>query len=175
VSEYQAHISLGQSDDGVFVKIDGPATMALSAGFAALCEECRRQFARPIYIDLSTCEWLDSTFAGCLVGQRVKTGASDGAGDGSGFTVIGSSEPCREVLTKMGLAPLLLSDAPPPSPPPDAFAAVTAQTFSSEHVTETVIDAHDHLAGINDTNREVFGRIADAFRADLRRKRRSDA
>ncbi len=167
----QANMLLGQNDGGVFVKIDGSATMALSAGFAALCDECRSRFGRPIFVDLSSCDWVDSTFAGCLVGQTVK--ARDA--DSPGFSLVSPSDACCSVLTKMGLAPLLLANVPPAPPLPEAFSPVTTQTYSAERVTETVIDAHERLAEASETNREVFGRVADTFRADLERKRKPDA
>ena len=170
ISTQQANMMLGQSDGGVFVKIAGPATMTLSAGFTALCDECRSRYQRPIFVDLSGCDWLDSTFAGCLVGQTVKARNADGPG----FSLVRPSDTCCNVLTNMGLAPLLLADLPPAPPAPESFSQVTTQTFSAERVTETVIDAHEHLADVSQTNREVFGRVADTFRADLERKRKSN-
>ncbi len=170
MSRPQPGISLSQTDTALFVRIDGPATMTLGPAFTAVCDHCREEFNRPMLVDLSACERIDSTFAGCLVSQWRKARESGG----SGFALVHPSPKCIEALAQMSLDRLLTIEAILP-PGPEAFTPVADETFSAERVVETVIEAHEQLAGVSEANARVFGPIAAAFKTDLERKRQGDA
>ena len=58
-----------RTDDGYAIRVEGRGTMRESPAvreFAAQCLDQRRELT--LSVDLSACDYLDSTFLGCLVG-----------------------------------------------------------------------------------------------------------
>ncbi len=157
---------VGENADAIVVRIDGPATMAIGPNFSALCEHYRDDRHRPIFVDLSRCEWLDSTFAGCLLSQSVRSRSDQAAS----FALVAASPGCRDALDKLGVTEMLLDESAT-VPSHITFEPVTPETFSPDRLAQTVVDAHDRLADVNEANQRTFGTIAAAFRADLERKK----
>ena len=166
MDDAQPRMLVAESADVIVVRIDGPATMAIGPSFSALCEHYRDERHRPILVDLSGCEWLDSTFAGCLLSQSVRSRSDQAAN----FTLVAASPGCRDALDKLGVTEMLLDESAT-LPSQITFEPVSPETFSPDRVAETVVDAHDRLAAVNEANQRTFGTLAAAFRADLERKK----
>lgn len=166
MGDVQPRMQVAESAEAIVVRIDGPATMAIGPNFSALCEHYRDDRRRPILVDLSGCEWLDSTFAGCLLSQSVRSRGDQAAS----FTLVAASPGCRDALDKLGVTQLLL-DENATLPSHITFEPVTPETFSPDRVAQTIVDAHDRLADVSEANQRTFGTLAAAFRADLKRKK----
>ena len=168
MSESQTTMLVGQTAEAVYLRVEGPATMRLGPQFVAACQQCRQQSSRHLFVDLSACASLDSTFAGCLIGQAQALRADAERR----FSVVAPTEGCREALARMGLAQLLVTEDAP-TPAELTFTSVEEGQVPLDALATTVIDAHERLAGVSDANRRTFGPVADAFRADLEKRQRA--
>lgn len=139
-----------------WVKISGRATMPLAPSFLQCLNQLSQGQPPGIWVDLSCCEHLDSTFAGSLIGFSQK----GRAGSRPPLHLNAPSPACRELFERMHLdSHLLLEDAPAPA----AWQAYAISDGARCEMAEVVIQAHQNLADSDPRNQE-FGRIAEAFR-----------
>ena len=115
--------------------------------------------------DLRECGWVDSTFAGWMIGlhKRLKQADGDGA-----LRVVGWSDGCRESLERMNLCRLFEQG---PSNEPRHFRVLEYPAADSPDraAIELMAKAHRELAEMDDENRRVFGPIADMLEQQLER------
>src|SRR5262245_36491516 len=71
-----ATITIGRIDSRYTVRLSGKGTWRESSCCQQLVAQCLDQSEASLVIDLSACEYLDSTFLGCLVEMRRRYGAS---------------------------------------------------------------------------------------------------
>jgi anti-anti-sigma factor len=81
----QTELLVGRTHDGTVVRIIGRGTMHESPAFRKLVEA--NLSCGPVIFDASECEYLDSTFLGCLIGLQKKSEQSRGR-----FTIAASHE-----------------------------------------------------------------------------------
>ena len=70
-------ITIANTSRGYLIGIHGRGTYLQSPGFQKLADDCLRDEDKSIAIDLSACEFLDSTFLGCLVTLHRDYGEDD--------------------------------------------------------------------------------------------------
>ena len=163
----KAHeISYGCVGEALFVQFTGEGTRDTCKAADRLVTDFLAAHSRSpsIVFDLRACGWVDSTFAGWMVGLNKRLKKADGDG---GLRVVGWSDECRDSLARMNLCRLFEhrdADQPehirvldyPGNEPPDRAAI------------ELMAGAHRELAELNDENRRVFGPIADMLEQQLR-------
>ena len=79
---------IGITATGYRLRVQGKGTMRQSPAALAFGMRCHAEADRNLALDLSTCEYLDSTFQGCLVQLQ----RAFGSGAGSRFSVTHPSE-----------------------------------------------------------------------------------
>ena len=62
------NLSVGRFDQGFLVCITGHGTMRQSAAFREFVTQCFDSQQAAVVVDVSACDYLDSTFLGCLIG-----------------------------------------------------------------------------------------------------------
>jgi hypothetical protein len=116
-------------------------------------------------IDLSACDYLDSTFLGCLVDLNKRHGRTRP----TRFAVAAPPQACRRLLSPsrldtflnlIGEAPEVIGDDV------DLPSNATGQVELGRHV----MDCHRRLAELGGPNQAAFERIAERFAVELTTK-----
>ncbi|HMQ17407.1 MAG TPA: hypothetical protein PKC49_15690, partial [Phycisphaerae bacterium] len=107
------------------------------------------------------CDWIDSSFAGWLLGLRKKPARRAGH-----LRLANCSPRCRVSLERMRLAGLFeyVESAAPESL--SALACTTTDRPDAQAL-RVMLAAHEELAASNEQNARVFGPIADMLRRQL--------
>lgn len=154
-------ILYGETPQGIYIRAKGHLT-------AKLCADVRtRAFERiesgdavpACYLDLSECEYMDSTFLGLIVGINKKLRKASGA-----EVVILHAEPaCVELLKSIGVAKLVrLEDGGVEFP-----AAMQDLTGDVKATPEFILDAHENLSELSDVNRKRFAVLQDILKRQI--------
>jgi anti-anti-sigma regulatory factor len=113
-----------------------------------------------LILDLDGCMWVDSTFAGWMIGLRQRLSEVGGC-----LILSGCSGACRSSLEVMGLTSLFEFRALPR--PPQMERVPCPEEGADEPTIEFMLEAHQKLAEVSPENREVFARIAEELRREL--------
>lgn len=150
-----------ETQDAVFVRARGHIT-------AALCADLKsRVFSRlddrtpiaSIHIDLTECDYMDSTFMGLIVGFKKRLSASPG----SSVNIYGPNAVCQGLLKGIGLTRLVnIVDEPIELPP---FMENIAGTQKA--TAEFLLDAHENLMEINDENKSKFATLSKILKDQI--------
>jgi anti-anti-sigma factor len=147
--------------DELFIKAQGHVT-------AARCPELKsRVFARldegspvkAVWFDLSTCEYMDSTFLGLIVGVNKRFKAVGG----DSVVVLHANPACLGLLRTIGVTRLVrLSDEHKAMP--DDMEQVGQRTRAS---AEFILDAHENLSELSEENKSRFSTLTKALKDSL--------
>lgn len=153
---------MGRTHDGHVVRVEGRGTMCESRALLELAEGCLAGGNCSLTIDLSACEYLDSTFLGCLV-KLHKRFQSSASGE---FRVAADADHRRQLL-----APTLLDRfLPLCQEGPDLVGQpvpLTPAEVDPKQLGHHVMECHRLLAEVGGPNQAVFRRIADQLASEL--------
>lgn len=156
-----AKLFVAPTDDGLCVQIVGKGSLAESATVKQICAQtlaCSSE-AR-VTVDLTRCEYLDSTLLGCLISIHRLAGAR--------WTVVAPEEVRKKVLAPTRLDQLLpISDTPPLLTGEPVTIPVLAAGHS-EH-SQHVYECHSNLAQIDGPLQPVFARLAEQMKRELQK------
>ena len=152
-------------DSIIYIKATGHVTALVCPELKAAVFE-RLDMDPPvgeIYVDLSDCEYMDSTFLGLIVGTQKRFARLKGSTQiGSGRIVLLSvNEACRGLLRTIGVLGMVeLSDAPVPFP-------AELERISGEGKTSArfLLDAHEELSDLSSENRRRFATLTTVLRS----------
>ena len=155
-------ILAGTDERGFFVRARGSIR-------ASLCYPLRERLLTrleedsgvpAVYVDLSACTYMDSTFIGLLVAadRRVRKGS------GGRLHLLNPSAPCIDLLRQIGLLEILLVEPSGPAfPPLDALEKPTGRP-----ATEFVLEAHEELMETSEEARRKFALLRDQLERKLK-------
>ncbi len=114
-----------------------------------------------IFVDLSRCTYMDSTFIGLLVAmdKRLQKGS------GGRLHVLRSSEECLELLRQIGLVDFLLIEDTNVAPP-DRMEEVDSDSLKPG--AEFVLRAHEALMETSEEARKKFGLLKEMLERKLK-------
>ncbi len=116
-----------------------------------------------VIIDLDSCGWVDSTFAGWLIKLRKRLAPMQGR-----IVVSRCPDSCRSSMETMGLTNLFhFHDL---TPPPNLTPVKCPEAEMDAGTIEFIASAHEDLAEVDSQNQAVFGRIAEELRKELERR-----
>ncbi len=137
----------------IYLKAEGHIT-------AALCADLRERFfirinkkpyINALYVDLSKCEYMDSTFIGLLVGfnkQLIKIAKK-------GISIVQPSKTAHNLLEGLGLTTLLeILDTPIPFPEDMENIVQTKKTG-----IDILLTTHENLMEVSEENRNKFSSL----------------
>lgn len=116
-----------------------------------------------VVLDLSACQWLDSTFAGWLLKLRQRMQAAGGRG-----VLSGCPDGCRATLDVMGLSALLVfEDVPEPE---NLQTLSCAGLHDDPAAIDFIVHAHEDLAELSAGNKETFLPLAELLRREMEKR-----
>lgn len=160
-------IEYGCTADGLYLRFGELASREVCSAVDRLVSDYLAVHDNPprVAINLTSCDWVDSTFAGWLVGLRKRL-----SGRGGSVCLAELSPGCRQSLDRMNIGGLFEQRA---VSAPDHTRALTHsnEALNDPRVIEMMAAAHEDLAAVNDENRRVFGPIAAMLRGQLEQRR----
>jgi anti-anti-sigma factor len=147
-------------DRAVFIKATGHVTALACPPLKTAVFD--RLAAQPpveaVYLDLSQCEYMDSTFLGFIVGTQ-KRFARQAAG--RSITLLSVNEACKGLLRTIGVLGMVqLSDEEVRFPSDLERLADDARTGA-----RFILDAHDELSGLSEENKKRFASLTEVLRS----------
>ena len=159
-------LTIGWTRQGYCVRVAGRGTMRESPALRAFALRVLDEPGRPtLDVDLTACEYLDSTFLGGLLGLFRRFEQSGPSGR---LAIAGPTEVLHRLLgpTRLeAILPLRAESAERlgedvPIPP---------QALDSDDLCRHVLESHRRLAELGGANAAVFGPIADRIASELDR------
>ena len=154
-----------ENDDGLFIRALGHITAAVSTDLWEVILERLSQTPVPqlLAVDLSACEYMDSTFMGLLVGfhkrYRQLTGRS--------LTILRPTQECTKLLTSLGILRILTLVSGPQPPSPSTWTGLRASQAPS---TEVLLNAHRNLSELSPENKKKFSALQNVLEQQLNEK-----
>jgi anti-anti-sigma factor len=147
------------------IRVRGRAQAHQCPAFRRFVEQVLASHANRLQVDLSECDYFDSTFLGTLLHLR-KTPGQDG---GSMLTLVAPSEQCLQILGRMGAKSLFRIDN-----------GASMQDSQQWHILaeeqpgqcgldfkQNVVDAHQELAKVDGPMQDKYRMIAEMAAQDL--------
>ena len=151
-------------DSGLFMKAQGHITAAVSTDLREVILARLNKAPVPplLAVDLSACDYMDSTFMGLLVGfhKRYKqlTGRS--------LTILNPSEECLKLLRGLGILKLLSVVSAPAGEVPTVWTSLRRSQSPS---TEVLLNAHQNLSELSPENERKFSALQNVLEQQLQK------
>ncbi|MFQ5806488.1 MAG: STAS domain-containing protein [Phycisphaerae bacterium] len=157
-------IAVGTVEGGLYVGLLGRATQRTCPTADQLVNDylSTRPQEPLIVLDLDGCEWVDSTFAGWLVGLSKRMERTVGGR----VCLTGCGSRCRQSLERMQLAALFRFETVAAPTETRVVACTTGDQPTKAELT-LMLEAHEALAAVSAKNAEVFAPIAEALRGQI--------
>lgn len=160
-----SRITIGSTSHGYVIGVHGRGTYLQSPGFQKLADDCLRDECTSVAIDLSKCEFLDSTFLGCLVTLHRKYGHPGHVR----IRIVASPEHRRNLLHVSRLDSVFEFLADPPETigtPVEVDVMIPDREDLARHIAES----HRRLAERGGPEAADFERIAQSVSEEIARK-----
>jgi anti-anti-sigma regulatory factor len=156
-------IQVAPTTDGCCVRIEGRGTMQESPAAKAIATgTLKNDLNAHVVVDLSACDYLDSTFLGCLV-QLFR---DYGSKTGSRFHIAGSADRRKKLLGPCHLDKVIPSlDAPPQTL--GEWVPVPVPPVGSKDLARHIMECHKLLAELESPMRPAFLKIAEQLQREL--------
>lgn len=154
-------IKVGQLSGGLYVGLLGRATQRVCpTAERVVAEFLAANPGAKVTLDLALCAWVDSTFAGWLLGLQRRIGP--------GIRLAGCSARCRTSLERMQLGNFFeFCEATAPA---ETATVVCPETDRPDRdQLKLMLAAHEQLAALGDSNERIFGPVVAALRTQLER------
>jgi len=164
MSSQAPQISVGSIAGGLYIGLNGRATQRVCSTADRLVSDylAAHKAGPSITLDLTGCDWVDSTLAGWLVGLRKRLQRMAGGK----LCLVGCSPRCQASFAKMRIAALFEFTA---AQPPEHVRPVPCggSDRPDRDTLEIMARAHEELAAIDEENRAVFAPVAELLRRQL--------
>ena len=159
-------LTIGWTRRGYCVRVAGRGTMRESPALRAFALQVLDEPGSPtLDIDLTTCDYLDSTFLGGLLSLFRQFEQSGPSGR---LAIAGPTEVLHRLLGPTRLEAILPLRAEPPERLGEEVP-IPPQALDSEDLGRHVLESHRRLAELGGANAAVFGPIADRIACELDR------
>jgi anti-anti-sigma factor len=150
---------------GLFMRAQGHITAAVSTDLRELILERLSHLPVPalLAVDLSNCDYMDSTFMGLLVGfhKRYKQIA------GRALTILRPSTECLKLLTGLGILALMSVVTGPEPLSPSVWRPIEARKSPA---AEILLNAHQDLSEISKENDRKFSALRSVLEQQIEKK-----
>jgi anti-anti-sigma factor len=157
-------LKVARIKDGYLVRIEGRGTAQESPALATFVSECVGAQERVrLIIDLSGCEYLDSTLLGCLVNLD-RAFQKEAKAE---FLIL-ADKPQREKLLAPTHIDRLLSFTPSAPEPLSSYVRIEPAQLSEIEFGRHVLASHRALAEVPSDHASLFQQIADKLEQELK-------
>ena len=154
-----------ENDEGLFIRAQGHITATVSSDLRELILGRLTQAPVPplLAVDLSECDYMDSTFMGLLVGfhKRYKTLT------GRALTILRPSSECVKLLQGLGILKLMTLESGPLPAGPDQWTNLKA---SHAPTPEILLNAHRNLSDLSPENEKKFALLQSVLEQQVEKK-----
>lgn len=155
-------IEVSSSGPQVRIRVTGRATHIISQPLREYAWQMIRRGSREFFIDLADALYLDSTFAGVLVGISMKLKENDGS-----LTLLRVPARLTELFATLGVEAMFKFDAQPAPSTDDPLQALPMAARSREAWAGTILEAHRLLAEAERANESRFEDVIEFLKAEL--------
>lgn len=157
-------LKFGRGNEGYLIRVEGRGTSRESAAVQEFADQCATESDCRLTVDLSDCEYLDSTFLGCLLGltKRFSHGAA------GVFEVASPSPQCWSLFNSIRLQTLLKITGNRPAPVGE-WKTLPPNEMESRALHRHMMDCHRQLAEVDCPGKASFCRVADMMERELER------
>ncbi len=162
-----SELLIGRFSSGIVIRVIGRGTMRESPAFRAAAGFGLQ--AGTVIFDATQCEYLDSTFLGCLIGLKK---ACDGAPNRR-FVIAASPATRIKLFCTSSLDRYFdFIDAPPEVVAP--CAAIDIENLKREEMGRHIMSCHQRLAEMGGGQSATFQAVADRLAKELGVQARAD-
>jgi anti-anti-sigma factor len=156
-------VRFGRTEVGYVVLIEGRGCAQQSVAVREFVQACLEDRDAQVVVDLNACEYLDSTFLGCLAELHRRHQQ-----DPPRFLVAASREATDRLLRATRLD-LLLNFTDAPAPAADTCMSLPeGQRLDPREFGQHVMECHRRLSELGGSSAEAFARIADRLAEELK-------
>lgn len=157
----KSQVLVGRHDGGYLVQVIGQGTMRQSPAFREFVEQCFCQGGGPVTVDMSRCDYLDSTFLGCLVGLEKRCEHDRDrfviAADRAARIRLFSTTVLDRYLQFIDDSPMAISE----------LIDLDTPELAPQELGRHVMHSHRQLAGLDCKDADKFRSIADRLQDEL--------
>ena len=154
-------LSCATTENGCLVRVVGRGTLKDSPAFRAFVQRCLATRGYHVTVDLSDCDYLDSTFLGCLIGLHKMGGEGD-----SRLKFYAQDGRCTRLFSWSMLDRYLqVSDRCPPTT--DEFQEIPSCELDARELGVHIMQCHQRLAAAGGPEAEVFESIVAKLSKEL--------
>jgi anti-anti-sigma regulatory factor len=158
-------LKVARTTTGHCIRVEGRGTMRESRSASEFAARSLEVPGATVVIDLSACDYLDSTFLGCLVEMHKRAGRATPPR----FLVLAPPEKVKKLLGPTRLDLVVKTTAEPPVIVGEYVTLPSAEP-SSPDVMRHVMECHRRLAELAGPQQAAFAAIADSIERELREK-----
>jgi anti-anti-sigma factor len=155
-------LKVARTPTGYCIRIEGRGPMRESPAASEFAARPLAEAGTNVVVDLSACEYLDSTFLGCLVEMQRRAGRETPPR----FAVAASQEKVHKLLGPTKLEAVLKSTQQPPEVVGE-YITLPAADPASHEVMRHVMECHRRLAELGGPQQAAFAAIADSLEREL--------
>jgi len=157
----KSEMKVGPTDQGCCIRIEGAGTMQESQAAQSMAARTLESSSDTVVvIDLSECDYLDSTFIGCLVQLH------RGYGTPSRCVVAAPGPKLKKLIGACGLDRILcVVDSAPEVR--GQWVVLSAAVTERGELMRHVMECHRALAQLDSPMKNAFAKIADGIERDL--------
>ncbi len=157
----ECNLSVSRFDQGFLISITGHGTMRQSAAFREFVVQCFQSQQATVVVDFAACEYLDSTFLGCLIGLH-----KDALRHGRKF-LIGADQAQRTRLFATSVLDQLFEFVDQAPAATCEFVPLSTPPLDARELGLHVMQSHQRLAELGGKDAVVFQSIADRLSKEL--------
>jgi anti-anti-sigma regulatory factor len=161
----ESKLKVARTANGYRLRMEGRGTMRESRAAQAFAMQSQPEGGGQVVFDLSACDYLDSTFQGCLLELQ----RAFGRGPDSRFSVANPSEKVRKLMHAAHVDRFITLTDRSPDPIGEEMV-IPPEVLDSSDMMRHVMDCHRHLAEIGGPQQAAFQKIADNMARELERK-----
>jgi anti-anti-sigma regulatory factor len=154
-------LKVGRTSSGYCIRVEGRGTSREGRAVEEFARGVAAGGAYTLVLDLSACEYLDSTFLGEILGLQRHSASATPA-----FAILNPSPRCRQLFKDMRIESLLtiLSEAPTLI---GECESIPEASMDPREVARHMMECHRRLAEMGGPLQQTFNRIADQFQQEL--------
>lgn len=163
-----SQLLMGYVPDGVVIRVVGRGTMRESPAFRAAAESALR--GGRLVADMAECEYLDSTFLGCLIGVQKLAESRRG----TSFAIAANQSAQIKLFSISSLDRYFdfVADSPEPT---TELVTIQCDQLDQVELSRHVLECHRRLAERGGTEAEAFRRACDRLSAELEERESQDS